>query len=110
MVQMNTSNLIEFWHNELELVSLKYAGMQQTDILVYNLLKGSLVDLRPKVANAVNGLGRRRMCQAEASQLNEYNAVALYNAVHYIRRPILNGANEELEKAIPSQIVHECGC
>lgn len=100
MEEINTNNLVESWHNKLKTVYLKSARKQRPDFLVYKLLREALIDLRPKVAGAVNGLGSRRMCQAEISQLNKCNAIRLQDAEDYITRPSLPEDSEELEKAV----------
>lgn len=100
MEDINTNNLTESWHNRLKTVYLKNARKQRPDFLVYKLLREALIDLRLKVAKAANGLGCRRMCQAEISQYNKCNAIALQDAENYIIHPSLAEDCEDVEKVI----------
>ena len=101
MQEIHTNNLVESWHNILKSVYLRSARKQRPDLLVYKLLREALMDLRLKVANVLNGFGRRQMCQAEIDQLNKCNAIADEDAQQYIfNYPSSVESDVELEKMI----------
>lgn len=100
MEEISANNLVEFWHNKLMIVYLKPARIQRPDFLLLKLLREALIDLRLMVVVAVNGLGRRRMCQAKISQTNKCNAICLRDAEHYITSLSLPEDSEELERTI----------
>lgn len=70
MLDINTNNYIESWHNILKTGYLGGARKQRTDSLIHILLREALPDFRLKVARVSVGLDRRRLNQSEKNQLH----------------------------------------
>lgn len=88
MLETNTNNYIEAWHNILKSSYLGSFRKQRTDILVHILLREILPDFRIKVARLTLGLERRRLNDSEKKQRRLCNEVSSERAATLVRRSV----------------------
>lgn len=100
MLEINTNNYIETWHNTLKSGYLGSFRMQRTDVLIHLLLREVLPDFRIKVARVTFGLERRRFSDAEKAQHKKSTELSPETAASLVRRNII-----EVGKAKHSEVI-----
>lgn len=86
MLEINTNNYIETWHNTLKSSYLGRFRKQRTDILIHLVLREVLPDFRIKVAI---GLERRRLSDAEKAQGRKFNELSTETATSLVRLSVV---------------------
>ena len=89
MLEINTNNHIEAWHNVLKSRYLGSYRKQRTDTLVHLLLREVLPEYRIKVARVTTGLERRRQTDSEKAQLKKCTELSSERAASLVRHSVV---------------------
>lgn len=100
MLEINTNNYIEAWHNVLKSRYLGSCRKQRTDILVHLLLREVLPDYRIKVARVTMGLDRRRLTDSEKAQLKKCTDLSSEKAASLVRHSVIEMGEAEYSEVI----------
>ena len=100
MLDINTNNYVESWHNTIKSGYLNGLRKQRTDILVHLLLREVLSDFRVKVARVSIGLERRRLSNSEKAQLQKWKEISLETAASLVRHSVVESGDAEFSEVI----------
>lgn len=100
MLEINTNNYVESWHNNLKSGYLGGSRKQRTDILVHLLLREVLPDFRVKVARVSMGLERRRLSNSEKAQLQKCKEISSETAASLVRHSVVESGDAEFSEVI----------
>ena len=100
MLENNTNNYIEAWHNTLKSRYLSSFRKQRTDVLVHLLLREVLPDFRIKAARVTLGLERRRLTDSEKAQFKKCTELSSETAASLVRHSVV-----EVEEAEFSEVI-----
>ena len=71
MLNINTNNYVESWHNQLKTGYLRNSRKKRIDVLVHIPLRKVLPDFKLKIGRVCLGLDKRRLSNAERKQLEK---------------------------------------